>query len=309
MSRIVNISAPAKINLHLTVIRKRDDGYHDLFSIFQIVSLADSIQIHVKEKKDINRIICSSNIPEQGNIVKHALDLFRSATGVKDGIIVYLTKRIPVGAGLGGGSSDAAATLMGLNYLFDGIVGDMVLKRLAIALGSDVPFFLNGAAAIVEENGITVRQIQSRTDYELLLVYPGFAISTHKAFEWYDENEMVKVAVGEPPGEPPWELLQKSLVHVEDIEKMYLEARVADWNFKNSFYEVVSDRYPEIDSIRRQIEGNGAVFSSLSGSGSSVFGVFNKDGSAEKARCLLENHYPFVKVVQPLARKPSLGLQ
>jgi 4-diphosphocytidyl-2-C-methyl-D-erythritol kinase len=174
----LKIKAPAKINLFLSVLKKRPDGYHDLYSVLQMVSLYDELTFE-PTTKGVSLVNSSQNLPLDGrNLVIRAARSLAHAAGIKSGVHVTLKKNIPIGAGLGGGSSDAAATLVALNRLWGlGLTCDD-LARMGQDLGSDVPFFLHGPTAFVSGRGGEVIPCVLDRDRWMVLINPGFEVST-----------------------------------------------------------------------------------------------------------------------------------
>lgn len=281
----LTLNAPAKVNLHLEILGRRPDGYHEILSIFQAVSLYDGVRLRSLTSREDLRLKCSVPIPQQANTVTRAVELFRRATGINQGIGIELDKRIPLGAGLGGGSSDAAAVLAGINSLFGAPLGAEALLRLAAQLGSDVPFFLGRGAALVSGRGERVKSLVSRQDFLLLLVYPGFAVLTREAYGWFDAEAGAVSGVRMP---------------AEELQARYLSKPVADWGFLNSFRPVVEKRFPIIGELIRGLAGFGACFTGLSGSGSAVFGAFTESAAARKALRYYRRICPMAVLSKPL---------
>ena len=198
VDRSVTIPAPAKVNLHLEVRGSRADGYHDLLSLFVAVSLADTLRVRRAGPAGSFRLRGRFDVPAAANLVTRAVEAFRAETGVRDGLVAEVEKRIPAGSGLGGGSSDAAATLRALEALFAVALAPARRRALAESLGSDVPFFLEAAAALVEGRGERVQPLAPRTDFALVLVLPGVAVRTAEAFAWLD-SDLARTGTG---GEP-----------------------------------------------------------------------------------------------------------
>ena len=180
-------NAYAKINLGLKVIGKRKDGYHDIFSIFQTVDLHDDLIITFSEKPGLE---CSNpEVPtDSANLVKKAEELFFNKYGNVPILHFKIIKRIPVGAGLAGGSADAAAALRGLRVFYDLDVTNDMLYDFAYELGSDIPFLLRGGTAIVSGRGEIIEHIEWPFDFTYIIVYPKFAISTKWAYENLEKN-------------------------------------------------------------------------------------------------------------------------
>ncbi len=288
MGRELRVTAPAKVNLHLEILAKRQDGYHDLLSLFQAVSLADTVRLSARGPDGSIRIKGAFEIPARQNLIAKAVELFRSATGLTGGVEAAVEKRIPAGGGLGGGSSDAAAALRGLQVLFDRELPIERLRVMAAALGSDVPFFLGTAAAVVEGRGERVLAVQPRTDFAIVALFPPVAVDTALAFKWKDEQSKGASGAG-PDGassaseEPrPGRGMSR-----EELILMYAESPVTGWRFSNSFDEPVFARHPSIAVLRDRLLEEGAVAARLTGSGSTVIGIFHdRDGAQAAVRSL-----------------------
>lgn len=274
MGREVRVWAPAKVNLHLEILAKRQDGYHDLLSLFQAVSLADTIRLRARGPDGAIRIEGAFDIPARENLIAMAVELFRSVTGLTGGVEAVVEKRIPPGGGLGGGSSDAAAALHGLQALFDRPLPIERLRAMAAGLGSDVPFFLETAAAVVEGRGERVLAIPPRTDFAIVALISPISVVTADAFRWFDEET----------GRRPVERIPRS-----ELIRMYTESPVASWRFANFFDEPVFARHPSIAALRDCLLDAGAVAVRLTGSGSTVIGIFLDRRGAQAAVSSLGN--------------------
>ncbi|KJU86393.1 4-diphosphocytidyl-2C-methyl-D-erythritol kinase, partial [Candidatus Magnetobacterium bavaricum] len=169
---MLHYSAPAKINWFIYITGKRDDGYHDLLSVMQCVSLYDELTVH---PSDTIEIVTEMNIPTEDNLVFKAASLLCAHTGCKKGARLHLNKVIPAEAGLGGGSSDCAYTLIALNRLWGLGLTTEQLKALGAKLGSDVPFFVEGNCAFVSGRGEIVTPLEINTTYDILIIKPPFS--------------------------------------------------------------------------------------------------------------------------------------
>lgn len=270
MWKTARAPAPAKLNLHLELGRRRADGFHELESVFQALSFSDELRIAVRGDGEI-AIHGSFNFPAPENIVFRALASFMEATGFRGGFDAWIEKRIPMGAGLGGGSSDAAAALRAANALLGEPLGREELSAIGLSLGSDVPFFLGPPASIARGRGERIRSLQARSDLFCVLVDPGIHVSTKEAFAWFD---------GEDQPSPVWR-------DDASLEAGYRKDPSA-WDFRNSFFPLVSRRHPELRDIRERLLREGASFAALSGSGSCVYGIFGSAPLAEDAARLME---------------------
>ncbi|HXX81591.1 MAG TPA: 4-(cytidine 5'-diphospho)-2-C-methyl-D-erythritol kinase [Thermodesulfovibrionales bacterium] len=272
------LNAPAKINWFLNVLDKREDGYHDIVSLLQCVSLSDFL---IMENSSAVEVTTGADIPRDDNLVYKAATLMREKAGIASGVKITLHKEIPLAAGLGGGSSDAAATLMGLNKLWDLDFSSRDLARLGETLGSDVPFFFHGPASVVEGRGEIVSPVELRKSYSLLLVKPKISISAAWTYAEYDQVSSSREVLTKRPA---------------DIKLFCQALERGDFELLsslqgNNLEPFVVRRYPVIGEIKRGLKARGALFSSMSGSGSSVFGVFGSERDAENAREYMAPHW------------------
>ena len=274
----VTLEAPAKINWFLSIVDKREDGYHDIMSLMQRITLSDSL---VMENSPTVEVITGADIPREENLVYKAAKLMKEKAGIISGVRITLHKEIPLAAGLGGGSSDAAATLTGLKRFWNLDITPTDLARLGEGLGSDVPFFFHGPVSVVEGRGEVVSPVAFRKSYPLLLVKPEISISAAWAYAEYDKLS------------PSREVLTKKHNNI----KLFCQALGrGDFAFLssqqgNDLEPLVVRRYPVIGEIKHSLMLRGALFSSMSGSGSSVFGVFESERDAENAREYMSPHW------------------
>lgn len=250
---MLTLKTPAKINIGLWVERLRLDGYHDLRSLFFPVSLFDQLSFSVRSS-GIELLCDEPHVPRDStNLVWKAADLFFTYTGVRSGVTIKLEKEIPVGHGLGGGSSDAAATLLGLDKLFSTRLSTDELRSLALEIGMDCPFFLSPSPSLALGRGDELRPV-SVPVLDLYLYLPGFGISTPWAYKNLERLTN---------GEDACKLLLKAL-----LERQFKEARL--W-LHNSFEDVVYKKHPELSKIIEWFLKEDAWFAGLSGSGSALF--------------------------------------
>jgi 4-diphosphocytidyl-2-C-methyl-D-erythritol kinase len=301
---MVSVSAPAKLNLHLGVGDRRPDGFHDIESLFLALAFGDTLYFETNsaplslEIRMNGQIGAPMALPPEENIISKAVSLFRSRTGCNDGLKITVEKRIPLGGGLGGGSSNAAATLLALNHLFP-LRDDAILAEMGAVLGSDVPFFLRGVcAAWVNGRGERIQPLELPEcvrGLSLVLVNPGFPSDTAESFRLLDQWRGLHT----PPPPPNPALLREAF-----------SAPPRTWPFTNDFLPVFSDSaeslafsgtgrvYQQVLSALRE---SGADFAGLSGSGSTCFGVFSGGDRAESARESIQGSWPMVICTFPLA--------
>lgn len=257
------LKAPAKINWFLHVTGKRADGYHEVRSLIQCVELYDFLTF---EESDSVEVISGSSVPEKENLVYRAALALRDAAGAERGARITLTKRIPLSSGLGGGSSDAACALKGLGRLWGLDVPRQEMFRVASALGSDVPFFLDGPCAFVEGRGEKTTPAPVKRKYALLLAKPPVGVSSGRAY-----SELGTYRKG---GVPP----ESFLCALNGGDFAALRGML-----RNDLEEPVFARFPEIRALKERMLEAGALLSAMSGSGSTVFGVFEDVAGAEAA--------------------------
>ncbi|TFG84302.1 MAG: 4-(cytidine 5'-diphospho)-2-C-methyl-D-erythritol kinase [Spirochaetales bacterium] len=295
--RIV-MTAPAKINLHLAIGPQRSDGFHDIFSIFQAVSLADTVSVQLTDGDGID-LDCDCGCPTRSNTMYRAAELFLgiiAAAGMKPpGISIRAVKSIPSGAGLGGGSSDAAAVLRALSVLIPGRLEDGELAAAGAAIGSDVPFFLGDTCALVRGRGERLQTLEPRTDYTIVIVNPGFPVSTALAYKTLDGSRQT------PYGRSPGEMEDGLLV----AERAFHGLPPRKWPFLNDFSPVLVPLYPSLGHILELLDAGGADFSAMSGSGSALFGIFMDSQRADSCvSAIIQAGYTAQRAF-PLARLPE----
>jgi 4-diphosphocytidyl-2-C-methyl-D-erythritol kinase len=286
MSDSLKIPAPCKINLHLRVGKRRADGYHDLESLFAAVDFGDTLEFEVLKSSGICEIFTDWQVPAvplppEKNIVHKAVSLFRARTGFDRGLRVHLKKRVPPGGGLGGGSSDAAAALTALNVLADTGLGREDLRDMALNLGSDVPFFLIGGAALVGGRGENIEPLPVPSGLSVLLVNPGFPSPTGLSFRRLDQWRTLCAQRMGNGGFPGQDLPRARLVSA------LAEDHPETWPYGNDFLPLfLAGQGEEAEAYRRLISSlreAGADFTGLSGAGSTCFGIFKDRKIAEKA--------------------------
>lgn len=291
MTDSVRVRAAAKVNLHLRVYGRRNDGFHGILSVFQAISLFDAIVIRSLKESDTIEIDGDFDCPAIQTTVYKAAVAFREATGSRTGIRISVEKRIPAGAGLGGGSSDAAATLLGLESLLCGGMRPQEIQSLGVGIGSDVPFFQIATAAIVAGRGEAVAPIEARTDFSIVLAFPGESVSTTWAYSMLDAERPDDSA--EPD---PGEL---------ELREAY-RGEITRWPFANSFESLVGRARRGIREAKGILLASGASFAGMSGSGNCVFGVFENEGRSQAALTRLKDANMDACAASPLARRATL---
>ncbi|GBE06567.1 MAG TPA: 4-(cytidine 5'-diphospho)-2-C-methyl-D-erythritol kinase [Nitrospirae bacterium] len=282
---MITLNAPAKINWFLEVSGLRSDGYHEIKSLIQTISLFDVISLAPSEELTL---LSDLEIPDEQNLIYKAARLLKSECKVDAGAEIRLKKRIPVSAGLGGGSSDAASTLLGLNTLWSLGLSAENLRAFAGQLGSDVPFFLNGPLALVEGRGEKVTCFGSERPIDMLLVKPRVAVSTRWAYENLDAS---RNSVSDPELTNKADKADNTTPFIHDVSKAEL---CGNSHIHNDLESVTINCFPAIADIKNRMISEGAVLSMMSGSGPAVFGVFHSAKEAEKASRLFEDHWTAV---------------
>jgi len=259
----------AKINLHLHVLGKRDDGFHDIFTVFQTISLADELTFELSEKLELE---CDAPLVpvDDFNLIIRAAKALSSDRGAR----ITLRKRIPMGGGLGGGSSNAAAALVGLNRLWGLRRSAEELWRIASGLGSDVPFFLLGGTAIGTGRGTEIEPIGDVSPTKIIVVTPDVHVSTAEAYAGIQAENLT--------------IAESNRI----LRVCRLEAESPDFlrtTLINDFEPTVFARFPEIGRAKKMLLELGADRALMSGSGASVFGIFDKEETRQAALKALDN--------------------
>ncbi|GAB1430814.1 4-(cytidine 5'-diphospho)-2-C-methyl-D-erythritol kinase [Ignavibacteria bacterium] len=264
--------APAKINLGLEILGKRSDGFHEINTLFLPVTFCDILE--VSENKELT-LECSPSlgILPKDNIIMKAADALRRATGARSGAYIRLKKNIPQGAGLGGGSSDAATALQALNEIWQTCLSDDELREIAAQIGSDVPFFISKTAALGRGRGEHIELVEINLDYGIVIVQPNVAVSTAWAY-----NSALPATFCDKPSQ---------------FEEIIREIPAGEWRnyIFNDFEQGVFRRYPQIEVAKRLLYEAGAEFALMSGSGSCVFGLFADRERANSVANSFHNGY------------------
>ncbi|MGB7209408.1 MAG: 4-(cytidine 5'-diphospho)-2-C-methyl-D-erythritol kinase [Pyrinomonadaceae bacterium] len=257
----------AKLNLDLRVLGKRDDGYHELFTVFQTVSLCDDISF--AEGCSIELTCSDPRIPtDDWNLIVKAANVLRERFAVTAGVALHLRKRIPAPGGLGGGSSNAATALIGLNRLWRLDIGFEEMLDIAVMLGSDVPFFLYGGTAMGFGRGTEIEPIPDISEEYLLIVTPDVHVSTAVAFKELNAPCLTT--------EASERILINCRFNAESLDLRHTA-------LKNDLEPTVFGTHPQIALAKHTLLGLGAVNALMSGSGASVFAVFDKEETRQTA--------------------------
>lgn len=279
MLQTIVMQAPAKVNYRLDVVGKRPNGYHDLRMIMQRVNLCDEVTISLVTQPGI-RVSCGrAGVPEgEGNIAWKAARALLELAGSDQGIDIGITKNIPVAAGLGGGSSDCAAVLSGLNELLGLGLSCERLMEIGVTLGADVPFFVFGQTALAEGIGELLTPLAKVPDVWVVLVNPNLPVSTAWVYQNLQLTQRDRLAT-----------LSNSFENVADLCKI----------LGNDLESVTIPAFPVIAEIKRSLLEFGAAGSLMSGSGPTVFGLFEDQATAQQAGAALQQRQDwFVAVVE-----------
>jgi 4-diphosphocytidyl-2-C-methyl-D-erythritol kinase len=268
----IEIKAPAKINLGLSIFSKRADGFHNLSTLFY--PIVDLFDVLIFEHANQFEFQCDSDLVpgDHSNLVVKAKNILEEVTGKTIKVKIELQKKIPSQAGLGGGSSDAAAALISLNEMFQLNLNHDQLINLSLQLGSDVPFFIRSKPAIGSSRGEILDYVDLEINEPILIVNPGINISTKEAFRNISPQNF-----------------QFDLHSIINDGK--LNYNIIGREIKNDFENYVFKKYPEIEEIKKQFYKDGAIFALLSGSGSTVYGIFPNIELAGKAKSNISKNY------------------
>ena len=280
----IELKSRAKINLSIDVLGKRPDGYHLVEMIMQTIDLFDNIKIFSLEE---DQIIISSNskdIPvDSSNIVYKAANLIKQEFNIKKGVEIYIDKNIPIAAGMAGGSSNAAAVLVGLNKLWGLNLSKNELKELGLQLGADVPFCIEGEASLAENIGEKLTNIEGLSqDVFILVCKPELFVSTKEVYEAIDS----KIIEKRPDNKLLIRLLKEN--NIELLAK----------NMYNVLESVTKEKYPIIKEIEEIMINNKALGAMMSGSGPTVFGIYTNKDDAEKCKKILLENFKQVYLVK-----------
>jgi len=262
MAEDLRLLSPAKINLRLEILRKREDGYHELRTIFQKISLFDTLHFSLTREKGIFITSDCPDLPvDRRNLVYRAIQSVLERVDYPGGIRVEIRKKIPLGAGLGGGSSNAATAIKAMNQLLDMDLSKRSLLTMGVRLGADVPFFFLEGAAIGSGIGERLREIELPRLW-FVLIYPAFEVSTR----WVYQNVV----------------LTKRRFRL-NIHMLLKTPEGISRTLRNDLEGVVSRKYPQIEAMKKILYSAGALGASMTGSGPTVFGIFQSEHDASRA--------------------------
>ena len=265
MNKVI-INSNAKVNIGLKILKERDDGYHNIVTVFQEINLFDIISISKKSKGCDFNSNATWLINDKTNLCVIAYEAMKNKFDI-DGVVIDLTKNIPKGSGLGGGSSNAASIMKGIRELYSLNISDKELEEIASQIGADVPFFIRGSIQLGEGIGDRLTPLKINISGKYLIIIPDTEIDTSWAYSKF-KNDLDSFIL-------PINFASLSNEKTISLDKLKF--------FENDFESIVVPAYPEIGKIKEALHALGAGFASLSGSGSTVFGIFNDDVSLDKA--------------------------
>jgi 4-diphosphocytidyl-2-C-methyl-D-erythritol kinase len=316
MMEALHLESPAKVNLRLEILKKREDGYHELRTILQKINLHDLLHFSLKKEKGISMITDHPDLPiGKSNLIYQAAQSILEIGDYKGGVHIKIEKRIPLGAGLGGGSSNAATTLMAMNRLLKVGLLKRELMSIGLKIGADVPFFFSEGGAIASGIGEKLKKIDL-PELWYVLIYPNFEVSTRWAYQNFTFTHSTahprpelgskaspifksriekrrsgstlsfrpKLNLKGRPHASGWEVegLTRRRFHFKNYKLLKIPNEIYRllWN---DLEEVVSLEYPQISVMKRILYSAGALGASMTGSGPTVFGVFSEEGGASEA--------------------------
>lgn len=282
----IKVNAYAKINLMLDIVATRTDGYHDLFMIMQSIGLCDTVTVTQNKSKKITLTCNISDIPlNEKNIAHKAATAFFNATGVKNtGINIDIVKRIPHAAGLAGGSADGAGVLVALNELFNTQLTPDELCDIGVKIGADVPFCIKGGTMLAQGIGDVLNKVKPLRKCKILIAKPDCGVNTANAYKQFDEH---------------------GKVHTPDKFGMLCAVQSRDLKDIASRMENVFEQFIEVPNkvdIKNIMRSNGAIGVCMSGSGPTVFGIFEEEEKAKAAASMLKNLAKDIVITSPVSK-------
>ena len=301
---VVRIAAQAKLNLHLRVLAREDSGFHSLETIFHRIDLSDDLTVTVTSGERSIDVVGADTGDAESNLAWRAAEAYSKHCGWPHGFRIELTKRIPVGAGLGGGSADAAAVLRALNSISPNRIGNPGILAIAASLGSDVPFLASESVmALAWGRGERMLSLAPLPRYDLLLMTPPFSVSTKDAYAWLDEDR-------ERQRESDAMMIEGKSAMERGPETALLDpVSLSTWGSiarfaRNDFEAPVAARHPEFVSLLERLRNSRAIFAQMTGSGSTIFAVLDSPPNyakvPEEHRERVTTTRTSIDVVQPV---------
>ena len=273
----IRVPSYAKLNLGLFILGVRDDGFHEIETILQQIDLNDEIEVKLTDSSQIEFSCDHPDLQEaNSNLCVRAANVLKQTTGIQKGAQIYLSKTIPMGAGLGGGSSNAAVVLLCLNKLWGLNLSAQELQAIASQLGSDIPFFILGGTAVATGRGNLLRPAKLTGEPTIVVVFPKISVSTKWAYKQVNLSLTIK---------------EKNITLASFNDINYSNVDFVK-SLKNEFEEIVFTEYPLLEQIKKQINQSKAIYTSMSGSGSAIFGIFEKEEDALEVKRFFQNEYP-----------------
>ena len=270
----ISINAMAKINLGLDVLRRRENGYHDVKMVMQTVNIYDTLEfVKLQESKIVVKTDTMELPTDENNLIYKATKLLFEKCGVTQGVEITLTKRIPIAAGMAGGSTDAAAALVGINKLFELNLSMDELKEIGVKIGADVPYCIEGGTALSEGIGEILTKLHDAPDCFVVVAKPEISVSTKYVYENLHANELKY----HPDIDGMVEAIQK-----KDLDGVCKR-------MENVLETVTETKYPIISELKKMLKDAGAENSLMSGSGPTVFAIFKEEETANKALEIVKN--------------------
>lgn len=279
----IQLNAMAKINLGLDVLRKREDGYHEVRMIMQTVHIYDKIQLTRKKEPGISLTSSLRFLPaNEGNLAYRAAQLLMEEFQIQEGLVIHLQKNIPVAAGMAGGSTDAAAVLIGVNRLFDLGLQDCELMERGVKLGADVPYCIMGGTALAEGIGEQLTRLPDLPDCYILVVKPAINVSTKFVYENLGVNDLPLEAHADIDGQ------------LQALKQGNLSELAASMG--NILQTVTEPAHPVIRELKTAMREKGALNAMMSGSGPTVFGLFDSEETAKAAYWEMRKNHPEAQI-------------
>ena len=270
----ISINAMAKINLGLDVLRRRENGYHDVKMIMQTVNIYDTLEfVKLQESKIVVKTDAMELPTDENNLIYKAAKLLFEKCKVDEGVEITLTKRIPIAAGMAGGSTDAAAALVGINTLFELNLSMDELKEIGVKIGADVPYCIEGGTALSEGIGEILTKLPDAPECFVVVAKPEISVSTKYVYENLHANELKY----HPDIDGMVEAIQK-----KDLDGVCKR-------MENVLETVTETKYPIISELKKMLKDAGAENSLMSGSGPTVFAIFKEEETANKALEIVKN--------------------
>ncbi len=291
MAKSLTLKSYAKINFNLKVLGRRPDGYHEIDSLIQNISLHDEITL-TETNQGIAVSCLYLGVPQgKENIAYKAAEVFLNTTGIDKGVDVSIEKKIPVASGLGGGSSNAAAVIIGLDQMFGTNMGRMKMLGLAESVGSDVPFFIEGGTVHVRGRGEIIEKLSPSPETWIVVVVPSYEVRAKFAYDEFDKILAFRLRRKEAP----------------KLSSVEISSWATSSILHNDLEEAVSAKHKEITKIKERLLSLGATGAAMSGSGPAVFGLAQDEAQAKSISERLKKDYPRTFLVKTVDKSVEIG--